>query len=135
MDSSGLEGFTQLRLKARHWVKKNVDDSQLRNEDRAYVEDVICDILLFDKTVPELKITIKLIGNHYTCLFRGWKSRIPFKEFSDKFLDKERRDHKYDYILSDGEVTPEQDGEGGPYVTIRIQTGASSGGVSDKKRR
>ena len=130
---SDLEQFSHLRLKQKRWVQKNVDDSDLLAEDKQTVEEIVCDILLFDPTVPEMKITIRRLGSCYNCLFKGWKSPIGISNFYLRFLDKESRDHKYDCILSNAEVTPEQDGEGGPFLVVRIQTHALLG--TDKKRR
>lgn len=106
----------------------------MRSEDRSTVHDIVLDILMFEPIMPKLTVTIKNIdGDHYHCLFSGWTRRIPFLKFTETFLDKRTRDTKYDLVLPDAEVMPEQEGEGGPYVVVRIR--ARSQGQSDRRRR
>jgi hypothetical protein len=110
-----------------------VDDTEVHGSDRDYIRDILVDILRFDETQGPLKISIKRVNENYHCLISNWRRPIQFKKFSDRFLDPERRDSKYDLILSDSSVTPEMEGEGGPFVNIRIKARAKNSDTRKKR--
>lgn len=112
-------------LKVRTYIKENVNDDEVHQNDREHVRDVLCDIFLFDPAVPVLKTNIIRAGDHYNCLIKGWKRPIALLEFCKTFIDPDSRDNKYDVIQKDCAICPEQE-DGGPYLIIRIKARATN---------
>jgi hypothetical protein len=118
----------------RSYVAENVDDDDVYQSDKALVRDLICDILEFDPSLPTVKILIKRRGDHYVCMFSGWKNPISIIQFAKRFL-LDGRPRKYDSIMQDADIQPEREGEGGPYLTVRILADSKLGLDTEYRRK
>ena len=68
--------------------------------DRAKVKSIIYGILTMDEIVPKVQIEIDATPECYNVSFHGWEFPINFAEFSEKFLDPEKRANIYASVIS-----------------------------------
>lgn len=132
---TNIKAYAENKLNRLHYVQENVNDAELDPKDKQYVEPTLCDVLLMDPSLNAVKILIRRFDDTYNCLFSNWQNPIRIKKFYFRFLNTAggTRDSKFSNVLPDAEVTPAQEGEGGPYLIVRIRARAIA--ETDYKRR
>ena len=114
-------------------LKRTIDMSVVDRKDRTYVKSIIMGVLHFEDPMPTLHVNIVPTDDRYLVMFIGWDQEIDDQLWFETFLKTsghDKRESKYDYIISTGTVPLPETTYGddntptGPVKVFRVKRGA-----------
>lgn len=82
----------EIRNSARRWAGELVSSLQAKEEDRQWIEAVVCEALLFEQPPPKLDVVLAPVNDNYNLQLTGYKGALDLCLWANTFLGVSRND-------------------------------------------